>query len=210
MSTEMVIELIGYLGSLLVLVSFLMSSVVKLRIVNSVGALIFTIYAIIIHSYPTALMNACLIGINIYYLVRLTRPNRHYTLVNASPEDACVQYFLDHYKEDIKKFFPEWTRGKPDTACLVCCDAALAGVLLGALREDGTLEIQLDYATPEYRDCSVGTYLYAQLSARGIRRLAFPYEQESHRDYLNKMGFVSQNGSYVKELGAENAPSGSV
>ena len=44
------IETIGYLGSSLVLVSFLMASVAKLRIVNSVGSVIFTIYAFIIHS----------------------------------------------------------------------------------------------------------------------------------------------------------------
>ena len=65
------IEAIGYLGSSLVLVSFLMASVAKLRIVNSVGSVIFTIYAFIIHSYPTAIMNICLVLINIYYLVKL-------------------------------------------------------------------------------------------------------------------------------------------
>ena len=42
MSTAAIYEIIGYVGSGLVLVSFLMSSVVKLRLVNCVGGIIFT------------------------------------------------------------------------------------------------------------------------------------------------------------------------
>ena len=61
-----VIEAIGYLGSALVLISFLMASVVKLRVVNAVGSTIFAVYALIIRSYPTALMNVCLVLINLH------------------------------------------------------------------------------------------------------------------------------------------------
>ena len=57
-STHMMVELVGYIGSMLVLISFLMTSVVKLRIINAVGGTIFAVYAMIIQSYPTALMNA--------------------------------------------------------------------------------------------------------------------------------------------------------
>ena len=38
MSNHMLIELVGYVSSILVLIAFLMSSVVKLRIVNSIGS----------------------------------------------------------------------------------------------------------------------------------------------------------------------------
>ena len=114
MTTEMIIELVGYLGSLIVLVSFLMSSVVRLRIVNAVGGLIFAIYAIIIHSYPTALMNFCLIGINIYYLIRLTRSTRHYSLLEGNLLDAYLQYFLQYYREDIRVYFPEAPLHQPE------------------------------------------------------------------------------------------------
>ena len=37
----MMIELVGYLGSALVVVSMLMTSVVKLRVVNTIGSAIF-------------------------------------------------------------------------------------------------------------------------------------------------------------------------
>lgn len=71
MSTAMIIEAVGYIGSALVVISMLMSSVVRLRIVNSVGAGIFTVYALLIRSYPTAVMNFCLVVINLYHLWRM-------------------------------------------------------------------------------------------------------------------------------------------
>ena len=73
MNAAIMIELVGYLGSVLVVVSMLMTSVVRLRVINSVGAGIFTVYALIIQSYPTALMNFCLVVINIYNLIRISR-----------------------------------------------------------------------------------------------------------------------------------------
>ena len=69
MSSEMMIEMVGYLASLLVVVAMLMTSVVKLRIINMVGAGIFAIYALIIRSYPTALTNICIVIVNIYNLM---------------------------------------------------------------------------------------------------------------------------------------------
>ncbi len=70
----MIIELIGYLGSILVVISMLMTSVIKIRILNCIGSGIFTVYALIIHSYPTAIMNFCLVSINIYYLMKEQEP----------------------------------------------------------------------------------------------------------------------------------------
>lgn len=76
MDIHMIVELVGYLGSILVVVSVLMISMVKLRIVNSIGASIFTVYALIIRSYPTALMNFSLVVINLYYLTRMKKEGK--------------------------------------------------------------------------------------------------------------------------------------
>ena len=65
MNPQLVWEIIGYVGSALVLVSLLMSSVIKLRIINTIGSLVFCIYAIAIQSYPTAVMYVVLVLINI-------------------------------------------------------------------------------------------------------------------------------------------------
>ncbi|MDE6817507.1 MAG: YgjV family protein [Lachnospiraceae bacterium] len=202
MDSGMIIEMIGYLGSVLVLISFLMSSVVKLRVINAVGSLVFAGYALIIHSYPTALMNFCLVGINIYYLVRLRHPDRQYTLMRETGDGGMLTGFLDYYRGDIENCFPgiRIDRQEADAAYLICHNMTPAGVLLGRERERGTLEILLDYSTPEYRDCSVGKYLYGRLQEQGFCRLVFPGEPGKHEDYLKRMGFVREDSAYVKSL----------
>ena len=40
MNSSVLIEMIGYVGSALVLISFLMTSVVKLRVINAIGGTI--------------------------------------------------------------------------------------------------------------------------------------------------------------------------
>lgn len=79
MEMSMIIEMVGYLGSILVVVSMLMSSVIKLRVINTIGSGVFAAYALIIHSYPTALMNFCLVAINVYNLVKLSKRIRTMT-----------------------------------------------------------------------------------------------------------------------------------
>ena len=98
MSNHMIIELVGYISSILVLIAFLMSSVVKLRIVNSIGSFMFAVYALLIQSYPTALMNFCLVGINIYYLLRLKKPDRQFDLIKGNVDEAFFDYFLERYR----------------------------------------------------------------------------------------------------------------
>lgn len=202
MNSSMMIEMIGYLGSVLVLISFLMSSVVKLRVINAVGSLVFAVYALIIHSYPTALMNFCLVGVNIYYLVRLKHPDRRYTLTEEAKDGGMLRSFLDYYKNDIENCFPgiRLESNEADTAYLICHNMTPAGVLLGRLREPGVFEIMLDYSTPEYRDCSVGKYLYDRLREKGLGSLVFPGEPGRHEDYLKRMGFHRESGVYVKHL----------
>ena len=205
MNNQMILELVGYFASLLVLVSLLMTSVVKLRVINTVGSLIFAVYALFIRSYPTAVMNFCLVGINIFYLVRMARTERVFTLLPATPGEAYVQYFLRHWQADIRRFFPKDAQpaDQTDTAFLVCCEDAPAGILTGRVLEEGVLEVFLDYSTPQYRDCSVGRFLYRQLAELGFRKLLVPEASEVHGAYLSRMGFVREDGRYVKILRPE-------
>lgn len=197
------VEMIGYLGSALVVVSMLMSSVVKLRVINTIGSGIFAAYALMIHSYPTALMNVCLVGINLYNLLKLRQKDKNYVLVEATPQDGLLRCLLDYYREDIRTYFPGFPEDSEaaDRAYIVCCGGTPAGVLLGIDCGLGTLKVLLDYATPTYRDCSIGAYLYSKLPSKGIRTLVFiESESQAHAAYLTKMGFSKENGVYRKHL----------
>ena len=202
MKTQMIIEIFGYIGSALVVVSMLMSSIVKLRIINTVGSIISGIYAVICGAIPLAVMNICLITINGISLVKLFKSEKVYEVVAGSGADPMTGWFLDRYGEDIKTYFPDYDgdAAKGMTAYTVLCDGETAGVML-ARENDGELGVMVDYSTPKFRDCSVGRNLYAYLEQNGIRRLVFVGRpSDEHVSYMNKVGFTSENEKYIKRM----------
>ena len=99
-----ILELIGYTGSLLVIVSMLMTSVVKLRIINTIGSVIFCGYAIALHSYPNAAMQICLIIINMINLYKLNNTKKEYSAISTTAGDGFLAHFLFANGTDIKIF----------------------------------------------------------------------------------------------------------
>lgn len=104
MSTALMIEIFGYIGCIFVIISMLMTSVVKLRVIN------------------------------IYNLIKLSKADgNHYDMIRWNKEDSYLTYFIKHYKEDMKKYFLENTLelSAADTIYTVCCEGGSAGVLVG-------------------------------------------------------------------------------
>ena len=196
------VELIGYAGSALVVISMLMTSVVRLRVINLIGSAIFTVYALIIKSYPTAAMNLFLVGINVYHLLRLLKDQKQYDLIKTDTGDAYVRYILDRHMDDIRKWFPDFSAARvADVAYLVSCDSNPAGVFLGKTFGDGEVEVLLDYSTPVYRDTSEGRFLYDRLPAEGIMKLVFKGNAPEHVGYMEKVGYrKNEKGEYVLSL----------
>ena len=173
------IEIFGYIGCIFVIISMLMTSVVKLRVIN------------------------------IYNLIKLSKADgNHYDMIRGNKEDSYLTYFIKHYKEDMKKYFLEnlslihilentLELSAADTIYTVCCEGVPAGVLAGK-KEGDALEISFDYTTPTYRECSAGRFLYAKLAEEGYKKFICKEVTEGHKSYLEKMGFVKENGVYVK------------
>ena len=61
-------EYIGYAASALVLKSYLMKDMTYLRVVNTVGCLVFIIYGVFIASIPVVITNSAIVLVNLYYL----------------------------------------------------------------------------------------------------------------------------------------------
>jgi hypothetical protein len=73
METPLLYELTGYAASVLVAASLMMSNIVRLRVLNMLGALTFVVYGALIEAWPVAFMNTFIVGINIWYLVQMRR-----------------------------------------------------------------------------------------------------------------------------------------
>jgi len=62
-------EWVGYLASIILIISFMMKNVSTLRIINSAGAVLFIIYGYMLQiSWPIIITNVFILGANIYYL----------------------------------------------------------------------------------------------------------------------------------------------
>lgn len=64
------LELFGYAGMALVLLSMMMTSTKKLRTINLAGAVVCMIYGVLTNTWPTALLN---LGLGIIQTVQLIR-----------------------------------------------------------------------------------------------------------------------------------------
>ena len=64
------VEILGYVAMVLVASSFLLKDVVKLRLVNAIGAICFVIYGFLIGSFPVTGLNIFIVCVNGYYIYK--------------------------------------------------------------------------------------------------------------------------------------------
>lgn len=66
------VEILGYLAPAVLLVSFLMKNLNTLRLINSVGCLLFVAYGFLheVPLWPVIISNGAIIFINFYYILK--------------------------------------------------------------------------------------------------------------------------------------------
>lgn len=189
-------ELIGYAASAMVVVSLTMREVLRFRLLNLVGGLTFLVYGWVIGSMPVVITNVVIIVINLWFLWTLTTRKDYFSLLEVPHDSPYLAGFLAFHHDEIRRFMPEFTGhpGPGSVTLLVLRDMVPAGALIGRPAGEGVLEIDLDYAIPQYRDTLLGRYLFHRrrdtFLDRGFRRLISPAGSRKHRSYLRKVGFV--------------------
>ena len=195
-----IFDIIGYAGSLLVVISMLMTSVMKLRIINTAGSVLAIIYAIAIHAYPTLVMNVALVIINVINMRKLSNNSPEYRLVKTNGSDSILQDIISIYSEDIKKYFPEFDKLTGDDTAFVIFNSNLpVGVTAGRIN-NSCFDLTFDYTIPAYRDASVGKYLFSHLNQFGLNKAKITNPSSSHIHYLAKVGFSEVGQDYIKML----------
>ncbi len=196
MDIKLIYEIIGYTASALILISMLMSSVLRLRIVNLVGAIFFTAYGLLIGAYPIALVNFIIIGINAYYLYQILTAKEYFDLVEVRPTSQYLMLFLKVHAKEIKHFLPDFSYLPTDTTLVffMLRDMMPAGLFIAEPRGGGALWVHLDFVIPGFRDFKIGHYLYTQKAGffkeKGLRKIFSPSGNPAHANYLRQMGFT--------------------
>ncbi|GAB1857526.1 hypothetical protein MHTCC0001_23620 [Flavobacteriaceae bacterium MHTCC 0001] len=67
-----IVECIGYIAMATVLISFLMKSIIRLRLINALGCLFFVLYGFWLQpiSKPIIITNLAILGINLFYVFK--------------------------------------------------------------------------------------------------------------------------------------------
>ncbi len=190
------VELVGYLGSLLIIISMTRTSILHLRLIGLAGSLTFFVYSILIGAYPVAVVNAVIAGVHLFFLRQL-RSKRHeyFTSLELNKESRYLRHFLDFHDEDIRQHQPafEFEPRDDQVRAFVLRDLMPAGVFIGRTVPDGSIEVELDYVIPQYRDFKVAEYLYSDRSGifveRGCRRIWTRPGNDEHVRYFERLGF---------------------
>lgn len=196
MDRQLLYEVIGYTASALVAVSLMMSSILRLRLINLVGSAAFALYGVLIHAYPVAAMNGFIVLINLWYLSRMLRTREFFRLLSVEPDSQYLRQFLSFYDREIRRFIPG-ARFQPaagDLTIFVLRDMVPAGLLIGRMEGRGRLCVTLDFVIPQYRDFKIGRYLFADerefFRTRGITEIVSEPGTPRHAAYLRRMGFT--------------------
>lgn len=199
------LELLGYLASVVVLISLLMSSIIKLRWINLAGSSLFSLYGFLIGALPVGFMNLGIAIINIYYLNKIYKSKDDFQLLSIEDNKQYFKYFLNFHRAGIEKLtnISKLETSNYDVSFFVLRNMVPAGIFLGTKYDDNTVKVELDYVIPEYRDFKIGKYVYETNKSyfldKGYTKFISYSSDPYHIKYLKKMGFEEkdENGNTV-------------
>lgn len=204
-------EVIGYTASALVVLSLTMKSLLRLRLIGLVGSTTFLAYGILIGSVPIILTNAVIMGIHAWFLRRLLGKTEIFALLRVRPDSDYLRTFLEFHADQIQRFQPGFEFTPTDEARIwfILRDLFPAGLFIAEPHPDGSFEIVLDYAIPQYRDLKLGDWVYSgragMFDADRPTSLWMDRWSEVHDRYLTRMGFepLDREGREVLERSVE-------
>lgn len=201
------VEVVGYVASGLILVSLLMTSVVRLRIVNAIGAAVFTVYGLLIDAPPVWGMNAAIVVVDLWQLRALLRRDERLEAVEVPWDSPVLARVLDVHADDVAEYAPDLDGPhEHHRAWLVLRDTLPASVLLARPLDDGRVRVDLDYAVPATRDLRAGRLLHDRLDVLadvGPGDVLADAGPREHQRYLAAVGFApGDDGTWVRQRGA--------
>lgn len=189
------LETVGYAASALIAVSLMMSSILRLRLINLAGSAAFATYGLLIHAYPVAVLNGIIVLVNGFFLVKMLRAKEYFQLLPLKPESDYLKYFLDFYERDIRRILPEFAY-RPvanQVTLFILRDCAPVGVFIAEQKPDGRLCVVIDFVIPHYRDLKIGKFLFVEKAeffrGRGIKEIVIAPRTKEFGAYLVKVGF---------------------
>jgi GNAT superfamily N-acetyltransferase len=195
MQNHIILELIGYAASVLIAISLMMNSILRLRLLNMVGAIVFSAYGAIIGAIPVAALNGFIALVNAWHLWRIFRAKAYFQILKLRPDSDYLPYFLEFYRKEIRRILPDFQyRPSPDNVTLfILRDCAPVGAFIAEQKPDGVLRVALDFVIPRYRNLEIGRFLFVEQAEffreRGVKEIVIAPRTKEFGAYLVKVGF---------------------
>jgi hypothetical protein len=207
------LDIVGWVGSGLLVWSLLQSRLLRLRALNLVGCLVLIGYNGAVRVWPMVGLNVVLALINLWYLrvLLVTRHDpRSYQVVEVPAGGDLLRHVLDRHRADIARFNPGFTDTVDDRlAYLVLHKDELVGVVIVGPVDEHTARVELDYVTERFRDFTPGEFVYRgdnPFTRSGFRRVLSPPGMVA--PYYHRIGFRQLGDSYALDLPRSPAASG--
>jgi hypothetical protein len=203
-------EWLGYIASVVVAVSLTMSNIRRLRWINLVGAVAFTVYGAILSLYPVMVVNGFIVGINIYYLVRMSLTRDRFHLIPISWESSVfLPRFFEFYMKDIQEHFPDVSLEalRRYKVVFISRNVVPVGLFIYEEQDAGIIRIHLDYEIPMYRDYESARYFFREfrsmMQEKGFHTYISYCNVPIHQRYLRRMKFTEdseEQGRFVRKV----------
>lgn len=207
------LEIVGWTGSALVILSLIVANVRHFRILNLTGALLATFYNILLSIWPYMAMNAAISIIDVYWLGRLRKDQKSgdktYEVMDLTGTSDLVKRFTNRHREEIVKFYPHFSEKSvfehlADHLLLtVFYRDEMVGTVIIKKQADGAGEVYLDYVTTAYQDykCSEVVYKKADLLKQyGLSTLFIAEGTFTDSKHFIKAGFKNAADKLVIAL----------
>lgn len=197
-------QLLGYVASFIIFISLTMKSIIKLRILNAVGCLLFVVFALKTASWPAVVMNIGIVFIDIYYFWKMVKIKDNFEVLEVRKDNEIVQHFFEKNKQELAALFGNEAFTASDKVALFFRNNDIAGVVAYTVKDapaGKTADLLIDFVVAKYRDLAVGKHFFIEdvsfWKQQGITSLAAAQPSQSHAHYLERLGFTCSGNSSV-------------
>lgn len=192
------VTIFGTFASIIIAISLTMKNLKLLRIVNFIGAALFSVYGYLIGAPPVIIVNLIIACIDVYFYIPLVLHKEKFDFINNnSGTKHYSELFLKHYRKDILKFFPNFKEESLSELSSAYILRDMVPVLLMLYKNTGgeDIEILMDYATPQFRDYKSSSYFFhyavhnLDIDMTNKKYFKVHSAVPAHDKYLKKMGF---------------------
>ena len=157
------LDLLGWAGSALLIVSLLQARVLRFRVLNLTAGLMLVAFNALIGVWPMVAMNMATSAINVWFIARMLRERHDEEVFRVLPvrsDNEYLAHVLAVHRSDVLRHQPDFSwDGVPRQdrhPFLILRGDETVGVVIMRVTDD-VADVELDYVTRRYRDFSPGS-----------------------------------------------------